>query len=92
MISAITIENFCSGLGTSAFTAFMMRIVDKRYTAAQYALLTSFMALTRTMVQAPSGFVQKAYGWEAYFLISIIISIPGLLLLLRYDKWQLDHV
>lgn len=92
MVASITIENFCSGLATAAFTAFMMRIVDKRFTAAQYALLTSFMALTRIMVQTPSGFVQKAFGWEWYFIISVLISIPGLLLLLRYDKWQLDHV
>jgi len=92
MVASITIENFCSGLATAAFTAFMMRIVDKRFTAAQYALLTSFMALTRIMVQTPSGFVQKAWGWEIYFIISVVISIPGLLLLLRYDKWQLDHV
>lgn len=92
MVASITVENFCSGLATAAFTAFMMRIVDKRFTAAQYALLTSFMALTRIMVQTPSGFIQKAYGWEWYFIISVLISIPGLLLLLRYDKWQLDHV
>jgi len=92
MISAICIENICSGLATSAFTAFMMKIVDKRFTATQYALLTSFMALTRIMVQTPSGFIAKAYGWEMYFIISIVISIPGLLLLLRYNKWQLDHI
>lgn len=92
MVASITIENFCSGLATAAFTAFMMRIVDKRFTAAQYALLTSFMALTRTMVQTPSGYVKEAFGWEWYFIISVIISIPGLLLLTRYNKWQLDHV
>jgi hypothetical protein len=44
------------------------------------------------MVQTPSGYVQKEFGWEWYFIISILISIPGLLLLLRFDKWQLDHV
>lgn len=88
MVASICIENICSGLATAAFTAFMMNLCDKRFTATQYALLTSFMAITRIMVQTPSGFIAKSVGWEMYFIISILLSIPGLLLLLRYDKWQ----
>jgi PAT family beta-lactamase induction signal transducer AmpG len=88
MMAAICVENVCSGLATAAFTAFMMNLCDKRFTATQYALLTSFMAITRIMVQTPSGYIAKALGWEMYFIISIVISIPGLLLLTRYDKWQ----
>jgi PAT family beta-lactamase induction signal transducer AmpG len=88
MMTAICVENICSGLATAAFTAFMMNMCDKRFTATQYALLTSFMALTRIIVQTPSGFVAQNLGWPTYFIISIVISIPGLLLLLRYDKWQ----
>jgi PAT family beta-lactamase induction signal transducer AmpG len=91
MMTAVCIENICSGLATSAFTAFMMNICDKRYTATQFALLTSFMAITRTLVATPSGFIMKSVGWEMYFIISILISIPGLLLLLRYNKWQVHH-
>jgi len=91
MWASIIIENLCSGLGTAAFAAFMMSICDKRYTATQYALLTSFMALTRILVQAPSGFLQERVGWEWYFVISILIAIPGLLLLTRFDKWQVHH-
>jgi PAT family beta-lactamase induction signal transducer AmpG len=88
MVTAVTIENICSGLGTAAFAAFMMSICNKKYTATQYALITSVMALTRTLVGAPSGYLQKAVGWEMYFLVSILIAIPGLLLLLRYDRWM----
>ena len=88
MWTSIIVENICSGLGTSAFAAFMMNICDKRYTATQYALLTSFMALTRILVQTPSGFIQLKVGWPIYYIISILISIPGLLLLLRYDHWE----
>jgi PAT family beta-lactamase induction signal transducer AmpG len=88
---SIIVENICSGLGTSAFAAFMMNICDKRYTATQYALLTSFMALTRILVQTPSGFIQEKVGWPIYFIISILISIPGLILLTRYNKWQVAH-
>jgi PAT family beta-lactamase induction signal transducer AmpG len=88
MVTAVTIENVCSGLGTAAFSAFIMSLCNKKYTATQYALLTSVMAVTRVLVGAPSGYLQKAVGWEMYFLISILIAIPGLLLLLRYDTWM----
>jgi len=88
MVAAIGIENLCSGMGTAAYAAFLMSLCDKRYTATQYALLTSLMAVTRVVAGAPTGFLAKAYGWEAYFLVSALAAIPGLLLLLRYDRWR----
>ncbi len=88
MVTAITVENVCSGLATAAFAAFIMSICDKRYTATQYALLTSFMALTRVLVGTPTGWIAKTTGWEIYFVISTLIAIPGLLLLTRFDRWQ----
>ena len=48
MVAAITVENVCSGLGTAALAAFIMGLCDKRFTATQYALLTSLMAITRS--------------------------------------------
>lgn len=88
LIIAVTVENICSGMGTAVFSAFIMSLCDKRFTATQYALLTSFMALTRVVVGAPTGYLAKAVGWEMYFLVSILSAIPGLLLLLRYPTWQ----
>ena len=40
------------------------------------------------IVGAPTGFLAKTYGWESYFVISALAAIPGLLLLLRYDRWK----
>lgn len=87
MVSAITLENFCSGMGTSAFAAFMMSICNKKFTATQYALLSSLMALTRVVVGAPTGFLAKSLGWEFYYVICMLAAIPGLLILTRYDRW-----
>jgi PAT family beta-lactamase induction signal transducer AmpG len=88
MVAAIGIENLCSGMGTAAYAAFLMSLCDKRFTATQYALLTSLMAVTRVVAGAPTGFLAKTYGWETYFIASALAAIPGLLLLLRYDRWQ----
>jgi len=88
MVSAIAIENFCSGMGLSAFAAFMMSLCDRRFTATQFALLTSLMALTRVVASAPTGFMVKAMGWESFFLFCTLLAAPGLLLLMRYNRWE----
>ena len=89
MVTAIGLENLCSGMGTAAYAAFLMSLCDKRFTATQYALLTSMMALTRVIIGAPTGYLVKTFGWEQYFVISALSAIPGLLLLLRYPHWTM---
>ena len=82
MVAVIAIENFCGGLVTAAFVAFLMSQCDHRYTAFQYALLTSLMALTGSLGGAPSGYIVNAMGYAWFFAITIIAGIPGLILLL----------
>lgn len=88
---AVTVfsEFFFSGMGTAAYAAFFLAICDRRYSATQYALLTSLMAQSRILISAQMGFLQQAVGWRNYFLISIVAMIPGLLMLTRYDRWQI---
>lgn len=87
LLSVMAFDNICGGLGTAAFLAFLMAACNVRYTATQYALLSSVMAIARTFVGAPAGFVVKAYGWPTFFVISILLAIPGLLLLHRFAPW-----
>jgi len=88
MTLAVGVENLCTGMGTAAFTAFLMSLCDQRFTATQYALLTSFMALSRVFVGPPAGYWAQTVGWQPYFLTCVLLAIPGLLLLvLRYHKW-----
>jgi PAT family beta-lactamase induction signal transducer AmpG len=88
MVTAIAAENFFTGMGTAVFAAFIMSICDKRYTATQYALLSSLFAITRVVGGAPTGWMAKTLGWETFYLVSILAMIPGLLLLTRYKRWQ----
>ncbi|HLA49759.1 MAG TPA: AmpG family muropeptide MFS transporter, partial [Thermodesulfovibrionia bacterium] len=57
--AVIGFENLSSGMGTAAYMAFMASITNKKFTAAQYALLTSLMAVPRTVLSAPTGFLAK---------------------------------
>jgi len=80
----IAFENLSSGMGTAAYAAFMASITHKRFTATQYALLSSLMGVPRVMASAPSGFLAKHMGWAAFFAFCALAAIPGLLLLYRF--------
>jgi PAT family beta-lactamase induction signal transducer AmpG len=83
-------ENFCGGMGTAAYTAFLMGLCNKKFTATQYALLSSLMAVGRYVTGAPTGYLADAVGWVMFFVICTVLALPGLLLLLRYNKWTTE--
>lgn len=85
----IAFENLSSGMGTAAYMAFMASITNKRFTATQYALLTSFMGVPRVLASAPTGFLAKNLGWGSFFIACTLIAIPGMLLLLKFAPWKL---
>jgi PAT family beta-lactamase induction signal transducer AmpG len=92
MVTAINIENFCAGLGTAAFVAFLMSLCNQRFSATQFALLSSLMAVSRDILAAPAGGLAKATGWPGFFLISLGVALPGLLLLPFFAPWNAQAV
>jgi PAT family beta-lactamase induction signal transducer AmpG len=81
MYAASGAESFCGGLGTAAFLAFLMAIVDKRRSAAEYALLSSLFALSRSLAGWASGFGAYELGYAPYFLLTFFLSFPAYALL-----------
>jgi len=61
----IGFENLASGMGTAAFIAYLSSLCNISYTATQYALLTSFMAVARTWLSAPSGWLVEHVDWAS---------------------------
>ena len=86
----IAFENLSSGMGTAAFVAFMAMMTDKRFTATQYALLSSLMGIPRVFAAAPTGYAVKYMGWEAFFIACALIAIPGLLILLKSSTFNVS--
>ena len=84
----IAFENLSAGMGTAAYVAFMASITNKKFTATQYALLTSLMGIPRVMASAPTGFLAKNIGWEGFFIFCTLIAIPGMLLLFKFAPWN----
>lgn len=80
-IFTICAENFASGMGTSAFMAFVMSLCHPRYTATQFALITALAAVGRVVVGPLSGMLINQVGWTEFFAWTVIFAIPSLLLL-----------
>lgn len=87
MVVAINIENFCAGLVTAAFVAFLMSCCNSRFSATQFALLSSLMAVSRDLLVTPAGKIAEVTGWSTFFLLTLIASVPGLLLLPICAPW-----
>jgi PAT family beta-lactamase induction signal transducer AmpG len=83
LAAVVALENFTAGLGTAAFVGFMAALTDKRFTATQYALLSSLMGVPRVLAAAPTGWLAAWLGWAGFFVFCALIAIPGLVLL----KW-----
>lgn len=81
MVSTVFIENFCGGMGTAAYLALIMSLCDTRYTATQFALLSALSAIGRVFVGPLAGIMVKQLGWADFFVASVILSLPGIMLL-----------
>ena len=88
LAAVIAFENIASGMGTAAYAAFMASITHKRFTATQYALLTSLMGVPRVFATAPTGFLVKHMGWQNFFITCTLIAIPGMLILFKFAPWS----
>jgi MFS transporter, PAT family, beta-lactamase induction signal transducer AmpG len=91
LVVAIIIENVSGGLVTAVFVAFMMTLCSRRFSATQYALLSSLMAAARDVLVAPAGGVAEATGWPTYFLLTVAVGLPALLLLPFVAPWGAEH-
>lgn len=84
----IAFENLSSGMGTAAFVAFMASITNKKFTATQYALLTSLIGIPRAVASSVTGFMAKTVGWESFFIFCALVALPGMLMLYKFAPWN----
>lgn len=91
MTAVIFIENFCSGLSTAAFLAFLMSLCNPHYSAGQYALLSAFAALGRIFLGPISSMVVENTGWIQLYIASFVLSFPGLIILIFLKERVLSY-
>ncbi len=75
-------EQFGYGLGTAAYTVFLLRTVKSQYKAGHYAIATAMMALGIMLPGFFSGDMAQALGYKSVFLVSFLAAIPGMITIL----------
>lgn len=88
LAAVIFFETFTGGMGSAAFMGFMAGLTNKKFTATQYALLSSVTVIPMRFLGGYSGVLAKSFGWNAFFGFCALVAIPGLILLTRYDRWN----
>lgn len=93
MIAAVVIDNVAGAMGNIASVALIMALCDVRFSAFQYALLSSIALLPRYGLGGPAGWVADNGGWDVYYIVSFLIAMPGLLMVwvMRNQVQALDQ-
>jgi PAT family beta-lactamase induction signal transducer AmpG len=84
----VSAEYLGVGLGTVALTAYIARETSRAFTATQFALFTSFIAVPRIFANASTGYLVEAMGYTHFFLLCTAVAVPGMLMLLKVAPWS----
>ena len=71
---AISIENFAGGMGSAALVAYLSILCNKKYSATQYALLSSAASLFNNTITIYGGTLVRKLGWDYFFIFTITAS------------------
>lgn len=74
----VAAENLTGGMAATAMVAFLSSLCSPAYTATQYALLSSLAAVGRALVGSLSGVLAERLGWDLFFLVATVITLPAL--------------
>jgi PAT family beta-lactamase induction signal transducer AmpG len=92
-------DSLAAGVVGTANITFLTSLVSKKYTAVQYALLTSFMMLPGKIFSGFSGVLANLFksqygtdfGWMAFFIFTSLLTIPCLLMLLYFASKKFEY-
>ena len=86
---SVLLDDLATAFATIAFVAFISLLVDRRYTATQYALLASIGTAGRTVLASSSGSIIDNWlggSWVWFFVITTLLVIPSLYILFLIRK------
>jgi len=93
LVVLISADNLSAGLAMAAFIGFLSLLVNRSYTAVQYAIFSSVMTLFPKILGGFSGAFVDEYGFSRFFLGSALIGVPVVILLiisLKKDTFRFD--
>ena len=81
LAATVFFEDISSGMGSAAFVTYLATTTNKKYTATQYAILSSIATLGRNFFSGFSGDLVKVLGWAPFFITCGLMAIPGMIML-----------
>jgi MFS transporter, PAT family, beta-lactamase induction signal transducer AmpG len=91
LLSVMGTENLSGGMGTAALLALLMGLCNKKFSATHFALLSAIASIARVFVGPFSGVIAEQLGWPGFFLSSLVIAAPGVLLVF-FMRNKIDSV
>jgi PAT family beta-lactamase induction signal transducer AmpG len=89
LILTISADNFSAGLATAAFVAYLSSLTNLKFSATQYALLSSIMLLLPRLIGGYSGVMVEKLGYAQFFLATALLGIPTLMLIIL--QWRRER-
>ncbi len=86
LVVVVAIDNLCAGLGVAGSVALLMSLCDRRFSATQFALLTSVAGVGGRLLGGGSGFMAAKVGWTAFFVATMLPTLPALALLVSINR------
>jgi PAT family beta-lactamase induction signal transducer AmpG len=92
MYGAQSFEYLTTGMGNGAFGVLLLRLTQKRFSATQYALLSTLFSIPRVLAGPPAAILADSIGWRNFFISTLLAGIPGLVMLQRFVPWGVREV
>jgi PAT family beta-lactamase induction signal transducer AmpG len=83
LVAKVVLENVAEGMADVAFISYLSGLCASRFTATQYALLSSLAAVGLRTLGGLSGWLAQALGWEAFYGLTIFAALPAMLIMVR---------
>jgi MFS transporter, PAT family, beta-lactamase induction signal transducer AmpG len=88
LVWVISVDNLASGIAQASFIAYLSSLTNIKYSATQYALLSSMMLLLPKFIAGFSGEFVNAFGYPNFFISTALLGVPSVLLVLLASRVQ----
>ena len=82
LYATVSVEAFAQGMADAAFLTYLSGLCSRRFTATQYALLSSVPAFAVHTIGGASGVLAGALGWVSFYGLCMFAALPAMALML----------
>ena len=82
LLAKVMVENFAEGLAQTSFAAYLSRLCSLKYTATQFALLSSLAPVAWRTLGGTTGYLAEGLGWTGFYRLTIVACLPGIAIML----------